>query len=110
VFTPFIGNRDNTRVVVESCWNWSKTYELVKDLVEEVILAHPLKVKAIASARPGSYLNCNCLASALLAKTDVSYRKPTSSHYCIMTIMKIMKKIKQMQTYVKLLNKEGEEC
>ena len=34
-----------------SCWNWSKTYELVKDLVEEVILAHPLKVKAIACAK-----------------------------------------------------------
>ena len=51
MFTPFIGNRDNTRVVMESCWNWSKTYELVKDLVEEVILAHPLKVKAIASAK-----------------------------------------------------------
>ena len=50
-FKDFIGTRSNTRVVMESCWNWSKTYELVKDLVEEMILAHPLKVKAIASAK-----------------------------------------------------------
>jgi len=35
----------------QSCWNWAKTYELIKDLVEEVTLAHPLKVKAIASAK-----------------------------------------------------------
>lgn len=50
-FKGFIGNGANTRVVMESCWNWSKTYELVKDLVDEVTLAHPLKVKAIASAK-----------------------------------------------------------
>jgi transposase len=38
-------------MVIESCWNWSKTYELAKDLVDEVILAHPLRMKAIASAK-----------------------------------------------------------
>jgi transposase len=38
-------------LVIEACWNWSKSYELVKDLVDEVILAHPLKVKAIASSK-----------------------------------------------------------
>jgi transposase len=36
---------------MEPCWNWCKTYELVKDLVEEVELTHPLKVRAIASAK-----------------------------------------------------------
>jgi len=50
-FREFIGKRANTRMVLELCWNWSKTYELAKDPVEEVILAHPLKVKAIVSAK-----------------------------------------------------------
>ena len=50
-FQEFIGDKTGTRAVMESCWNWSKTYELIKDLVEEVTLAHPLKVKAIASAK-----------------------------------------------------------
>jgi len=50
-FEEFIGNKVGTRAVLESCWNWAKTYELIKDLVEEVTLAHPLKVKAIASAK-----------------------------------------------------------
>jgi len=50
-FKAFIGGRNNTKMVIESCWNWSKTYELAKDLVDEVILAHPLKIKAIASAK-----------------------------------------------------------
>jgi transposase len=47
----FIGGKSNTKMVIESCWNWSKSYELAKDLVDEVILAHPLKIKAIASAK-----------------------------------------------------------
>jgi len=38
-FAEFIGERGDTRLVMESCWNWCKTYELVKDLVEEVTLA-----------------------------------------------------------------------
>jgi len=67
-FKEFIGNRDNTRLVMESCWNWSKTYELVKDLVEEVILAHPLKVKAIASAKiKTDAIDSRTLAELLMA-------------------------------------------
>ena len=50
-FKAFIGDRGKSKMVIESCWNWSKTYELAKDLVDEVILAHPLKIKAIASAK-----------------------------------------------------------
>jgi transposase len=47
-FRKFIGEKTDTKMVIESCWNWARTYELTKDLVEDVILAHPLKVKAIA--------------------------------------------------------------
>ena len=45
-----------------------KTYELVKDLVEEVILAHLLKVKAIASAKiKTDAIDSRTLAELLMA-------------------------------------------
>lgn len=50
-FREFIGDRAGTRMVIESCRDWSRIYELSEDLIEEIILAHPLKVKAIASAK-----------------------------------------------------------
>lgn len=50
-YREFIGDRAGTRMVIESCRDWSKSYELSEDLIEEIILAHPLKVKAIASAK-----------------------------------------------------------
>jgi transposase len=50
-FREFIGDKAGTRVVIESCRDWSRTYKLVEDLVEEIILAHLLKVKVIASAK-----------------------------------------------------------
>lgn len=38
-------------MVIESCRDWSRSYELSEDLVEKIVLAHPLKVKVIASAK-----------------------------------------------------------
>jgi transposase len=63
-FREFIGDRIGTRMVIESCRDWSKTYELSEDLVEEVILAHPLKVKAIASAK----IKADAISSRTLAQ------------------------------------------
>ena len=51
-------------MVIESCRDWSRTYELSEDIVEEVILAHPLKVKAIASAK----IKTNAVDSRTLAQ------------------------------------------
>ena len=39
------------KVVLEATGNWVAVYERVEPYVQEVLLAHPLKVKAIASAR-----------------------------------------------------------
>jgi transposase len=50
-FSEFIGNNAGTKLVIESCRDWARSYELTKDMVDEVVLAHPLKVKAIASAK-----------------------------------------------------------
>jgi transposase len=67
-FREFIGDKADTKMVIESCWNWSRTYELAKDLVEEIILAHPLKVKAIASAKiKTDAIDSRTLAQLLMA-------------------------------------------
>jgi transposase len=67
-FSDFIGDRTGTRMVIESCRDWSRTYELSEDLVEEIILAHPLKVKAIASAKiKTDAIDSRTLAQLLMA-------------------------------------------
>jgi transposase len=47
----FIRKPSETHAVLEASRTWSVFYELVKDHVAGIKLAHPLKVKAIASAR-----------------------------------------------------------
>lgn len=39
------------KAVIEATGNWYHLHDLLKDLCEEVVVAHPLKTKAIASAR-----------------------------------------------------------
>jgi len=103
-FSEFIGQRANTRVVMESCWNWSKTYELVKDLVEEVILAHPLKVKAIASAKiKTDAIDSRTLAELLMAdlvlqahlrKAENRVKQRVIRHRAFMVVMRTRVKCK----------------
>jgi transposase len=40
-----------SRVVLEATSNWMAVYDQIEPCVQEVVLAHPLKVRAIASAR-----------------------------------------------------------
>ena len=41
------------RAVIEACWGWGKVHDLLEatGLVEEVVLAHPYKVRIIAEAQ-----------------------------------------------------------
>jgi transposase len=43
--------RPDTRIAVEATGNWVYLYELIEDRCPDLVLAHPLKTKAIASAR-----------------------------------------------------------
>jgi len=42
-----------SKVVLEACWNWGLTHDLLEEIadVEEVVLAHPLKTRLIADAQ-----------------------------------------------------------
>lgn|GEM_PF-174204 len=67
-FRRFIGDGAGTRMVIESCRDWSRTYEICKDLVEQIVLAHPVKVKAIASAKVKTdSIDSRMLAQLLMA-------------------------------------------
>ena len=50
-FEEYLRGYEEVVAVVEACWNWPVAVELLDGLVDEVKLAHPLKVKAIAEAR-----------------------------------------------------------
>jgi transposase len=86
------------KIVIESCWNWSKTYELAKDLVEEVILAHPLKVKLIASAKVktdaidsrtlAQLLMANLIPEAHLRKADNRIKQRIIRHRSFLVAMR----------------------
>jgi transposase len=41
----------NIKAVVEACRSWGVCVDLIEDLVDEVVLAHPYKTRAIAEAR-----------------------------------------------------------
>lgn len=43
--------RENSHAVVEATRNWMVTYDWLDDICDDVLLVHPLKVKAIADAK-----------------------------------------------------------
>jgi transposase len=97
-FKAFIGDRSRSKMVIESCWNWSKTYELAKDLVDEVILAHPLKIKAIASAKIkadaidsrtlAQLLKADLIPQAHLREADNRIKQKVIRHRAFMVAMR----------------------
>ena len=44
-------SEDRTKAVMEACYGWEYFYDQVDDLVDELIMAHPLKTRLIAEAR-----------------------------------------------------------
>jgi transposase len=97
-FEEFIGNKAGTRMVIESCRDWSRTYELSEDLVEEVILAHPLKVQAIASAKVktdaidsrtlAQLLMADLIPQAHLRKAENRVKQRVIRHRAFMVVMR----------------------
>lgn len=50
-FREYLRGYKDVIAVVEASWGWPVAVELLEDLVEEVILAHPYKVRVIAESR-----------------------------------------------------------
>src|SRR5881392_1880181 len=72
-----------SRAVLEACWNWGLTHDLLEEIgeVEEVVLAHPLKTRLIADAqiktdRLDAFALATLLRGDLIARAHVP-AKPT---------------------------------
>lgn len=60
--------KGKVKAVMEACYGWEYFYDEVKDLVEEIIMAHPLKTRLIAEARiKTDYIDSETLAHLLRA-------------------------------------------
>ncbi|MFQ5976339.1 MAG: IS110 family transposase [Candidatus Hydrothermarchaeales archaeon] len=67
-FARYFDSEEETSVVFESSRGWALLYEMIRDKVNHIKMAHPLKVKAIASARiKNDKIDSNILAELLKA-------------------------------------------
>lgn len=71
-----------SRAVLEACWNWGLTHDLLEEIeeVEEVVLAHPLKTRLIADAqiktdRLDAFALGTLLRGNLVARTHIPRRE-----------------------------------
>ena len=76
-----------SKAVLEACWNWGLTHDLLEEIdeVEEVVLAHPLKTRLIADAQIktdrldalglGTLLRGNLVARAHIPRKETRARK-----------------------------------
>src|SRR6266581_3409011 len=80
-----------SKAVLEACWNWGLTHDLLEeiDCVEEVVLAHPLKTRLIADAQIktdrldahalGTLLRGNLVARAHIPRRETRARNARTS-------------------------------
>ncbi len=74
--------RENSHAVIEATRNWMVMYDWLDDICDDVVLAHPLKVKAIADAKIKTdkidatvlahLLRADLVAGSLGAKREIS--------------------------------------
>ena len=78
-FRNFIGKRTKIKAVIEAGRNWHVAVELLEGLVDEIKLAHPLKVRAIAEAKiKTDEIDSEILAQLLRADLiPEAYLRPT---------------------------------
>src|SRR6266513_1789094 len=76
-----------SRAVLEACWNWGLTHDVLEEIeeVEEIVLAHPFKTRLIADAQIktdrldafalGTLLRGNLVARAHIPRSETRARK-----------------------------------
>ena len=82
-----------SQAVLEACWNWGLTHDLLEEIeeVEEVVLAHPLKTRLIADAQIktdrldafalGTLLRGNLVARAHIPRRGSVNNRPSGSSH-----------------------------
>lgn len=108
--------KKNIKAVFEASRNWSYYAELIKPYCEEVIMAHPLRVRAIASARiKTDEIDSNILADLVRAdlipesympSMDIVELRETLRYRAFLSRQRAGFKIKVRN----ILSREGKKC
>lgn len=105
--------RPDTRIAVEATGNWVYLYELIEDRCPDLVLAHPLKTKAIASARiKTDKIDATTLAHLLRADLLPAAYIPPRAVRDTREILRYRASLGRLQTQVKnkvhaILSKNG---
>jgi transposase len=108
--------RPHTKIAIEATCNWYYFYELIEDHDVEVVLAHPLKTKAIASARlMNDKVSSETLAHLLRADLLPTAYIPDQNTRDIREVLRLRAFLTVLQTRIKnrvhaILLKNGIPC
>jgi len=94
--------QDGSKAVLESGWNWGLLYDMFSDCIDEVKIAHPLKVKAIAEAKiKTDKISANILAHLLRADLIPECYVRGKSNRLIQEVLRQRMFLVRLQTMVK---------
>lgn len=92
----------DTRVVMEACSQWIAFYERVERFVSDITLAHPLRVKAIASARiKTDKIDATILAQLLWADLIPAAYIPAQEIRHLRELLRLRVSLVSLQTAIK---------
>lgn len=90
------------KAVMESGWNWGLVYDILSEEMEEMKVAHPLKVKAIAEARiKTDKISADTLAHLLRANLIPECYVRSRENQTIQQVLRQRMFLVRMQTMVK---------
>ncbi|PIN80660.1 hypothetical protein COV11_03640 [Candidatus Woesearchaeota archaeon CG10_big_fil_rev_8_21_14_0_10_30_7] len=108
--------KKNISAVFEASRNWPRYAGLVKPYCDNVVMAHPLKVRAIASARIktdaidsnilSDLLRANLIPESYMPSTDIVELREILRYRCFLSRQRANFKIKVRN----ILSREGKKC
>ena len=98
----FASYHEPIKAVVEASYNWGLVYDWLDDLVDEVVLAHPARVRAIADARiKTDTIDSQTLAHLLRADLIPEAYAPSKETRAVKRVLRQRMFFVRVQTMVK---------
>lgn len=98
----FANYQEPIKAVVEATYNWGPVYDWLDEIVDEVVLAHPTKVRAIADARiKTDTIDSQTLAHLLRADLIPTAYAPSKETRAIKRVLRQRMFFVRVQTMVK---------
>lgn len=108
--------KKNIKAVFEASRNWPYYAELIKPYCREIVMAHPLKVRAIASARiKTDAIDSNTLSDLLRANLIPESYMPSLDIVQLRELLRYRANLSQLRGKLKakakfILSREGKKC